>query len=227
LARKILLVDDAKVFLDLERTILTRMGAQLLTATNGAEALRLVTTEKPDIVLLDLALPDMPGDRICAQIKSNCSTANIPVVMVTGRASTQDIERCWRSGCDDFIAKPIPQNELIGKVARLLRFPIRQSLRVLVRIETLEGDSKRVFFGKSSNISITGMLLEADEEFESGDRIQLHFFLPGQEEICITGKVVRSEKNAEASRHLYGVQFLQLDSAQRRAVEDFIVSRTR
>src|SRR5205809_742258 len=107
--KKILLVDDANLFIDLARKALESTGAQLLIARDGVQALRILQTESPDLIVLDLVMPEMSGDKVCAMIKNDPLTADIPVIIVTSRGRAEDIERCRKAGCDDFLTKPIRQ----------------------------------------------------------------------------------------------------------------------
>lgn len=113
---KILIADDLEVVLKLEEILLKRTGCDVIKAKNGTEALKKVQVERPDIVLLDLLMPEMNGDVVCKFIKSNDKLAHITVIMVTSRGEKEDVERCRRAGCDHYLTKPIKQNELLGIV---------------------------------------------------------------------------------------------------------------
>jgi two-component system, cell cycle response regulator len=117
---KILIADDLEVVLKLEEILLRRTGCDVIKAKNGAEALKKVQAESPDIVLLDLLMPEMNGDVVCKFIKSNEKLAHITVIMVTGKDGKEDAERCKRAGCDYYLTKPIKQNELLSIVRKVM-----------------------------------------------------------------------------------------------------------
>jgi CheY-like chemotaxis protein len=211
MSKTILLVDDADLFLQVERMIFERTGARILMARSGREALEVAARERPDIVLLDLVLPDLHGDRVCARLKSQAATAAIPVVIVTAHGRPEEEARCRESGCDGYVTKPIKHRELLAKVAQLLDIPHRHSLRILVRIEvrgTRKGES---FFGTSTDVSASGMFLETDKPMKIGEDVSVRFFLPGHVEVALEGRIAREDR--DGAQIGYGVKFARMDPA--------------
>ena len=119
--KTVLIADDSKVFRTLEQAFLSQRGYRILQACDGAEALRLACTERPDIVLLDIQMPVMDGASVLATLKSNPDTRHIPIIMITTIGRPKDREILLKGGADDFISKPINGQELLDKVHRLLR----------------------------------------------------------------------------------------------------------
>ncbi len=117
---KILIADDLEVVLKLEEILLRRTGCDVVKAKNGTEALKKIQTERPDLVLLDLMMPEMNGDVVCKFVKSNEKLAETTIIMVTSKGAREDVERCERAGCDYFLTKPIKQNELLQIVREVL-----------------------------------------------------------------------------------------------------------
>lgn len=118
--KKILIADDAQSVVKLEEVILKRLKCEILTATDGAETLKKIQQEKPDVVLLDYAMPGMTGDLICRFIKNNPELSQIKVIIITARGDTDTEERCLKAGCDFFMKKPISHRELMQVVKRYL-----------------------------------------------------------------------------------------------------------
>ena len=127
-----LVVDDNLQNLELLLAYMEELpNAELLSATNGQEALDMVAAHEPDLILLDIMMPCMSGFEVCRRLKDNDKTRDIPVVMVTALNELADIEKGADSGCDDFLTKPVNRVELLTRVKSLLR--IRRLKRRLDR----------------------------------------------------------------------------------------------
>ncbi|QEI13857.1 putative bifunctional diguanylate cyclase/phosphodiesterase [Cellvibrio japonicus] len=111
---RILLVDDTPENLDILSAILEDLGCQLLVATSGERALELATRRLPDLVLLDVMMPDMNGFEVCTRLKADLATTEIPIVFVTAR--TEDISQGFQVGGADYITKPINADEVRARV---------------------------------------------------------------------------------------------------------------
>jgi len=120
-ASKILVVDDNEQNLELLVAYLETLGCPVVTAVDGVDALEKVAAEKPDLILLDIMMPRMSGFEVCRKIKSDPTTRDTPVIMVTALNELTDIERGVESGTDDFITKPVNRLELTTRVKSLLR----------------------------------------------------------------------------------------------------------
>ena len=118
---KILVVDDTPKNVKLLADLLTVKGYSVVTAASGVEALRQVEAEKPDLVLLDVVMPEMSGYEVCRKIRANPATQILPVVMVTALDPSEERVKGLEAGADDFLAKPINQAELLARVRSLLR----------------------------------------------------------------------------------------------------------
>jgi len=118
--KKILLVDDSSTALLMEQTILRAEGHELVIARNGQEAIDVATRERPDLILLDLVMPRMNGLEACAAMRKIDVTKETPIIMVTTRGESFNQEAGYRSGCTDYITKPINGLELLTKVRSFL-----------------------------------------------------------------------------------------------------------
>jgi len=118
----ILCIEDEPEMIDLMRLILGRRGFEVKGATSGVEGLKMIRDEKPDLVLLDLMMPEMDGWEVYQQIKADEKTKGIPVIVVTAKA--QSIDRVLGlhiAKVDDYIAKPFSPQDLMTSVEKVLK----------------------------------------------------------------------------------------------------------
>ena len=118
--KKVLLVDDSNTVLLMEKMILAKGPYELVTARDGVEAVAKAKSEQPDIILLDVMMPNLDGLSACAAIRTDPDTAHIPIVMVTTRGEEHNIETAFRNGCTDYVTKPINGLELLTKLQNIL-----------------------------------------------------------------------------------------------------------
>jgi phosphate regulon transcriptional regulator PhoB len=118
---KILVVDDEKDIVDLIAYNLEKEGFAVLKAYDGEEALELVGSEKPHLVILDLMLPGIQGLEVCKFIRKNPETASLPIIMLTAKGEEIDKILGLEMGADDYITKPFSVRELVARVRAVLR----------------------------------------------------------------------------------------------------------
>jgi two-component system KDP operon response regulator KdpE len=118
-AKKILIIDDDPAFVRLVEQVLTPAGFEVLTAASGAEGLRLLFNHRPNIVLLDVVMPEMDGWQTCSRIRD---ITDVPIIMLTAQKNAEeDIVRGLESGADNYLIKPVGKRELVGRVQAVLR----------------------------------------------------------------------------------------------------------
>ena len=118
----ILCVEDEPEMIDLIRLILGRRGFEVKGATGGVEGLKMIREEHPDLVLLDLMMPDMDGWEVYQQIKADEKTRDIPVIVVTAKAQSIDkVLGLHIAKVDDYIAKPFSPQDLLNSVEKVLQ----------------------------------------------------------------------------------------------------------
>ena len=118
--KKILIVDDTEWNRDLLVQLLED-DYDLVQAVNGEEGVQITEAEKPDLILMDLGMPVMDGWEATRKIKAQPELRHIPVIAVTSHAMVGDEIQAREAGCDDYIAKPVDENELMEKIKRLLQ----------------------------------------------------------------------------------------------------------
>ena len=117
----ILLVDDDELNLDLLSRKLQRNGYDTVTTTDGREAISLAVSTKPDLILMDMSLPELDGWEATRLLKAENSTKNIPVISLTANAMPEDRAKALAAGCDEYETKPIVFENLFAKMETLLK----------------------------------------------------------------------------------------------------------
>jgi adenylate cyclase len=113
---RILVVEDAPANIQVLSATLKEKGYQVSVATSGQKALELVTRLRPDLILLDVMMPDIDGFETCRRLKASAATNDIPVIFLTARTDTADIVRGFELGAVDYVAKPFNAHELLARV---------------------------------------------------------------------------------------------------------------
>ena len=114
--KKILVVDDSRTALFMVTTILRKERYELVTATDGEQAIEKAEAERPDLILMDVVMPNKTGFEACRELKRRDDTRTIPVILVTTRGEGENVEAGFASGCNDYVTKPIDAQELLSKV---------------------------------------------------------------------------------------------------------------
>ncbi len=119
MGKKILIVDDNQDLVNALQLLLKRYD--LILAENGKQAVEMAITLEPDLILMDIMMPEMDGLQATRLIRENLRTRSIPILAITAGISTSIEDECLRIGCDDFIAKPFTYEQLVSHMAKLLK----------------------------------------------------------------------------------------------------------
>ncbi|MBE9503703.1 MAG: response regulator [Proteobacteria bacterium] len=228
MAKKILLVDDVKFFVELEKTFLKRTDCEILTAYDGTEALELIRSEKPNLVLMDLYMPKLNGDECCRKVKDDPETRDIPIIMVTMAGKEEERKKSELAGCDDYITKPINRMELLERVKHHLDIPIRKYPRAPIDIEASYNINNKQYSGRIIEISEGGLFFESESLHSKGTSIELSFKIPESSDILIKaeGKVARAMDASEAGtkkvRQGMGIKFSYMTAEAKKVIANYI-----
>ena len=121
MSSRVLVVDDEPSIQSLLSRVLVREGFVVFAATTGREGLAVAAKEKPDLIILDLNLPDLYGEDICQKIRQNPAIENVPVMILTGKATQGLSARCLNGGADDYLSKPFDIEDILAHLRALLR----------------------------------------------------------------------------------------------------------
>ncbi len=192
---KILVVDDTPRNVKLLADVLTAKGYAVITASSGREALAKIEAEPPDLVLLDIVMPEMSGYEVCRAIRANPATAVLPIVMVTALDPGEERIKGIEAGADDFLTKPIHQPELLARVKSLLRI---KELHDTIQTQAVElADWSK---------TLERRVQEQVDQLERLGRLR-HFFSPQLADLIVSGD---AEDPLKTHRRDLTVVFLDL-----------------
>ena len=222
--KKLLIAGDIQKFIATEKNILNRAEFEIFTATSGEQALDIHKTEGADLIIAELDMPGMSGDKLCSMIRQDEGLKSVSFIVVCDSAAW-DIERASRCEATAFIMKPVQPKQLINKVVRLGNIPERKSYRVPFRVPVNWRTAENASFCSSRDISTTGILLQTDSPFAIGDIISCTFYLPDCSQISTDVEIMRAAINHD-NTFLYGTKFVDLSPEHRSAIKAFINMRT-
>lgn len=121
--KKILLVEDNEVNADMLCRRLTRRGYEVVWASDGLQAITAALREQPDVILMDMSLPEIDGWEATRRLRKEPATSAIPIIALTAHAMVSDRERSLAAGCTEFETKPVDLDRLLGKIVALVGAP--------------------------------------------------------------------------------------------------------
>lgn len=145
----ILIVDDVISNVLLLKVLLGKEKYNILTASGGREAIEITVNQQPDLILLDVMMPEMTGFEVAAHLKNNSKTANIPIIFLTALNSTEDVVKGFQAGANDFITKPFNKEELLVRVNHQISLVAAKRL-ILEKTEEL----RRTIVGRDKLYSV-------------------------------------------------------------------------
>lgn len=118
--KRILLVEDNELNLDMLKRRLDRVGYEIIVAMDGQASLQMAEETQPDVILMDMSLPVMDGWEATRILKNNNATREIPIIGLSAHAMSEDRERAFEVGCDDYETKPVHLSRLLEKIEKLI-----------------------------------------------------------------------------------------------------------
>ena len=172
---RILVADDNPDNLEIFRTRLAAHKHEIITATDGEEALAAAREKQPDLILLDIMMPKMDGVEVCRQLKADPSLQFMPIIMVTAKTSSQDVVTAIEAGADEYLTKPVDHGALVARVNSMLRIKALN--------DTVQAQSTKL---AEWNAKLEERVHEQLAELESLSRLK-RFFSPELAEAILTG----------------------------------------
>jgi|WetSurMetagenome_2_1015567.scaffolds.fasta_scaffold498965_1 uncharacterized protein (TIGR02266 family) len=226
--KKVLLSDDVELFLMLEKSVFNRNEFALITARSGRDILKLINKEEPELVFINLYMPEMNGDECCRIVKGNAQTQHIPIIIVVQGTKGKDLGKCRKSGCDDILYKPIIKKDFMKITRKFLHVleraekRLKTRLRVKYSVKTLES-----YYNYSIDINTGGLFLETENPLTVDTPIDLEFQLPDVGSVIrckargawVNDPKERKKPNLPAGM---GMQFMDLSHVDMMAINDYV-----
>jgi len=226
--KKVVLADDVELFLMLENTFFNRDEFEMITARSGREVLKVIREAKPDLVFMDLDMPEMNGDECCRVVKRDVMNSHIPVIMVTREGRKEAVERCRNAGCDGIVFKPIDRSDLLAVSRKYLHVKERGAQRFIARLSVNYGViSSELCKAYSMDLNSGGMFLSTGNPPEIDTLLYMEFILPASDRTIQCQARVAWVNQVESPRKPQlpagvGVQFLSLGQADMEAIQRYI-----
>ena len=192
-------------------------------ASDGGQILDLHREHQARLLILDTEMAGLSPEQICRSVRAHAALRQVSLIVIGSSSSVETLKRCLANR--SFI-RPLHQDDFIGAVRSLIDVSARKNYRVLMSLQ-LSGRARGTpFFGKSENVSSTGVLFTSNRPLEEGEQVELMFVLPGQGQLNTKVEILRVEA-MPAKEPKYGARFIDPARQSFRMLEDFINKRLR
>ncbi len=222
--KTLLIVDDVELFIQLQISHLGRQRYNIHTARSGSDGLQMARSLKPDLILIDLFMPDMNGDQVCRILKGDPDTSSIPVVLVSSGARGRSKAASVSSSCDGLVFKPVRRDLLLSVVENLLGTNLRERNRVQVSIPGTVILDEMECPVTIHTLSSDGAFVELELKPIRGDLMEILFSLPDLErKVNIrAAAVVWCGSLEDGGPEGAGIYFLTIDPETRKRISRFV-----
>jgi len=226
--KRILLSDNVELFMMLENTVFNRKEFELITARCGKDLLKLAKKEEPDLIFINLFMPDVNGELCCREIRGDDRIAKIPIVLVVPKTLKKNGDKYRESGCNDILYKPINRSDFLTVTRKYLhymeRVDDRFNARMKIKYYVL---SQGVHYSYSVDINSGGLFLETENPPMVNTPLDLEFQLPDTDSVIrckAIGAWINDPKEPKKPKLPtgIGVHFLDISSNDRYAINEFI-----
>ncbi len=215
---KLLLVDDMKSFLDLERTFLRRADCHVYTATTGLEAIKVAQNVRPDLAMLDIEMPEMNGIEAMRIFSATPTLKQIPVVVCS---SLPKKDEALNAGAVDFIQKPVEEDQYLEVIQRYIPLKVRKDGRRALEAPCTLAIEGRAVSCTLADVSVSGVFIRTDHPLKIGDHLSMRFSIPmekGNKEIQAEGIPVRATPKG------WGIGFSDISEGARLFIQEFVAA---
>ncbi len=223
--KKVVIAHELYMMLKRQESFLNRSGMKVLAVASNDELLKMHQAERADLIITQLDLPGISTEQAADRIRQDAGMCTVKILMICPNTKNA-IEQCLRCGAAAVILRPVNPLVLLAKAQQLLAIAWRETFRALVNVEVEGRAAGSTFYCRSKDISVSGILLETEQQLDKGSKISCSFYLPDSAQVQATAEVVRmvpaQDRNAPSQ---YGLKFLQMKEEHRRALELYIHSK--
>ncbi|HJZ84911.1 MAG TPA: response regulator [Polyangia bacterium] len=219
---KLVTSNNTAVFRELKSPSFLALELRHTVVTTGTEALKAVHAEHPDLVILDVDLPELSGYDVCAAIKAEQALHETRVILVvTGGPSPAEVDHLAASGCDDIMTIPVPADDLYSHAARLLNLPARNRSQVRAQVLLPEGARTPVVRGEATSIALEAIEIAVEQPVDVGTEVRLRLARAGAPQaVVVRGRVIASDENPHQRTRTLRVKLTGLRPEDERALAD-------
>jgi DNA-binding response OmpR family regulator len=220
--KKILVIDDHADSVFLLKDRLEREGYDVMTAYDGKSGLQRAFNDNPDLILLDIMMPDIDGLEVCRTILNNQNTKDIPVILITGRADADGTKEGLQAGAFDYIRKPVNKTELLARIHSALK--LRETTKLLVEVEKINTFAATVVTANHEikqpltliNLSAAAIKRELGKEDINREAVlkRIGFIETAAREINNVLEKFKAIKNPNFSQYVNDIQMVDLEKKQ-------------
>jgi CheY-like chemotaxis protein len=218
----ILLVDDLQMFLEIEKDFFKYAQVTLLTARDGAEALDLAKSHKPDLIFMDLQMPRMDGAQCCRAIRSDPEIAGTPVVIISSSSGARDKEISVEAGCNYFLTKPAGRDRFLEIAREFIPGINRRERRIPCSVDAVLNVNGKAIACSLHDVGTDGAFVVTDLPGEPGNVVNLSFTLPDGTVIDSPCKIVWTSESVVVRPKGFGVKFALMPKDVRSALTRFL-----
>jgi len=226
--KKVLLVDSKESMFHGKLDLLDREVLDVLSADTGKEAIAAHRDNKADVIVLGHDLPDMTPLDFCKQVREDDELKDVSIIAGLKNTGDMAAKRFMEAGANVCVKTPVDTEEFVTALAKLLSIPLRQAIRVMVKLKVDAKDGSDFMIASTVNLSSTGMLIECENELEWGDRVEASFYLPaekGFDKITVNAMVVRDEMGRFEGLKGYGLEFTEFTEGSPSLIEKYVQDR--
>jgi len=230
---KILLVDDTRLVLELEKSFLKLSDVEVLTAMNGVEALELIRKDPPDLIFMDMNMPAMDGVACCTLLKADPFLCAIPVIMLTTAGREGDRERAMKAGCDDYLTKPVDRHEFLEKARKYTDAVDRRDARVPCQFPAIFLLADSPIGAQVMDVGDGGVFIATREPVRQDALIKLAMYFPVANPVLkeLGGRIAwLNEDGKRVNPTLppgFGVEFVDLEESDRAVLKLIVDAEVR